>query len=308
VASVRVRLDRPLTGHAPDDASAVARAIRSGHMYTAVDAIASPPALEFTATNERGTAHQGDELAAGGALLLRVRSNAPPEFTTIVYEGLRALTTVRDARDLSVHASDRPGVYWTEIVSTGRRFPQTWIRSNPIYVRGIASPAAPPPPPKSPEARLSLIDEGAATNWNVEHDPRSQASVDVARGEDGLVMRYALSAGANAHQFSGLVAATPNGLRPYDRLAVVARAEHPMRVSVQVRTEDAKERWQRSIYVDTSDQRRTVVFDDMTPVGATSSPRPRLDRIGSVLFVVETTNAKPGSSGRLWVKAATLEK
>src|SRR5262249_5199951 len=163
-----------------------------------------------------------------------------------------------------------------EIVSTGRPVPQTWVRSNPIYVRGVR-PAL-PTAPKTAEVLLSLIDQG--TNWHVEHDPGSQASVDVTREADTpLHVRYALSDGNQA--FSSLVVNTLNGIADYDRLAVVVRAERPMRLSVQLRTEDAKERWQRSIYVDTFDQLRTISFDDMTPIGATSTSQPTLDRIGS---------------------------
>src|SRR6185503_2611469 len=87
VLSLHVRPSRPLSGAATEDAASIMRAIRAGHLYTAIDGVASPPAFEFTATNSLGTVHEGDELGAGGPVMLRVRSNAPPEFTTIVHEG-----------------------------------------------------------------------------------------------------------------------------------------------------------------------------------------------------------------------------
>jgi len=134
--SVHATLEREFSGNAAADAGILMRAIRGGHLYTAVDGVASPPAFEFMASNERGTVHEGDELAVGGPVTLRVRSNAPAEFTTIVHDGMHALTTVRDPQDLTVHAPDKPAVYWVEIVSTGRPHPITWLYSNPIYVRG----------------------------------------------------------------------------------------------------------------------------------------------------------------------------
>ena len=52
--SVHVTPERPLSGASGDaaaDAALVMRAIRAGHLYTAIDGLASPPAFEFTATN-----------------------------------------------------------------------------------------------------------------------------------------------------------------------------------------------------------------------------------------------------------------
>ena len=83
-----------------------------------------------------------------------------------------------------------------------------------------------------------------------------------------------------------------------------------MRVSIQVRAEvpNARpERWQRSVFVDASDRERVVAFDDMTPVGETHTPRPPRASVRNVMFVVDTTNTKPGQSGRIWIKNVRLE-
>src|SRR5262249_52566778 len=52
--SVHVRPDGPLTGNAAEDAKLILGAIRASHLYTAIDAIATPPSLEFTASNASG--------------------------------------------------------------------------------------------------------------------------------------------------------------------------------------------------------------------------------------------------------------
>jgi len=75
--SVRVTPDVAFTGRAADDAVSLMRAIRAGHLYTVVDALASPPSFELTAINQHGTARQGDVLQVGGGVLLHVQSNAP---------------------------------------------------------------------------------------------------------------------------------------------------------------------------------------------------------------------------------------
>ena len=41
--------------------------------------------------------------------------------------------------------------------------------------------------------------------------------------------------------------------------------------------------------------------DDMIGVGTTTSRRPPLNRVESVLFVVDTVTTKPGTSGQIWV-------
>ena len=81
-----------------------------------------------------------------------------------------------------------------------------------------------------------------------------------------------------------------------------------MRLSVQVRADDGSERWARSVYLDASDQEHTVFFDDMVPMGQTRTLKPALSSVRSLLFVVDTTNTKPGASGRVWMKRAALEK
>src|SRR4029077_9839193 len=85
--SVRVAVDRALSGNAVADAAVVMRGIRGGHLYIPLDAVATPPSFEFTAANERGTVHEGDELGVGGPVTLRVRSNAPAGFTTVIRDG-----------------------------------------------------------------------------------------------------------------------------------------------------------------------------------------------------------------------------
>ena len=127
------------------------RAIRAGHLYSAVDGAASPPAFEFTATNALGTAHAGDRtLRPAARSTLHVRSNAPPGFTTTVWNGADdSLSGDHHEQDFSVRF-ETPGagggVYWVEIRATGQVADASLDHSNPIYVRaltlGAGSPAA----------------------------------------------------------------------------------------------------------------------------------------------------------------------
>ena len=121
-----------------------------------------------------------------------------------------------------------------------------------------------------------------------------------------LRFRFGLSGGAAAGQYAALVVDPPEGLARADRVAFTVRAEQPMRLSVQLRSD--RGRWQRSVHVDTVNQDRTVYFDDLTPAGLTETGKPPLAEIRSILFVVDSTNTKPGTSGRVWIVNPRLER
>jgi hypothetical protein len=310
--SVHLSPERALTGEAAVDAAIVTRAIRAGHLYTVVDGAATPPSFEFTATNARGTARAGDQLSVGGTVNLHVRTNAPPEFSTSIRDGTKLMSGDHHEQDFNVTVPEGPGIFWVEIRATGRLPAVPWITSNAIYVRALKS--APADPRKPAVGTQPLLDGAQRTNWRVEHDPTSLAAVDLPSttsagaapsGANEVRLRFGLSGGAAAGQFAALVVdLASSGLEKSDRLAFAVRAEQPMRVSVQLRSDTG--RWQRSIYVDTVSQERTVYFDDLTPEGATDTDKPQLSQIRNILFVVDSTNTRPGTSGRVWITNPAL--
>ena len=307
--SVHVALDSPLSGNAAVDAPALVRALRAGHLYTAVDGIATPPSLDFTASNRLGTAHEGDELAAGSPVTLRVRSNAPPGFTATVWNGANILSADHREPDFTVPAGERPGVYWVEIRSTDRSV--AWIRSNPVYVRDAAPPARSPARPVAAVSQV-LFDGRSMTGWGVEHDTTSLGVVEPAPIVGGieLRLRFGTAGGPPEGQSVALAADLVSGVATHDRVTFTVRSEHPMRVVVQLRSgvgDSNNERWQRSVYVDAVDQEHTVYFDDFLPAGVTHTSVPPLDRIRMLLFTIDMTNTKPGTSGRLWLKRVALQ-
>jgi hypothetical protein len=306
--SVRLRVERPLTGDAKTDAAVVFRAIRGGHLYMAVDGLAAPPAFEFTASNTRGTVRMGDQLAVGGPVTLHVRSNAPNGFATTIWNGATAVTADRREQDFSVTAPAGPAVYWTEIHADGKRSAVPWITSNPIYVRAADTPA---PTPSRPSATGStmLFDGRSTAAWHIESDATSLGAFDVApsiASPQVLRMRFGLASAPATNQFVALAVDAPNGVAPNDRIGFTARADRPMRLSVQLRT--ARSRWVRSVYVDTFNQPHTIFFDDFRPAEAEGAEAVPLRDVKSVLFVVDTTNTKPGMSGRVWITEPVLQR
>jgi hypothetical protein len=223
--------------------------------------------------------------------------------------------------DLTVEADGAPAVYRAEVRSSDPERPRNWLLSNGIYVRGAdaaqtrQSAQAEPPPPTS---IIALFDGQTEAGWHVETDPSSMAAMEVARTLDAaeLRVRFALAGTDAGDERAALVWGTPIGHAPvnvadYARLTFTARAERPMRVSVQFRTANiggTMRRWQRSIFLDTVDGQRTIAFSDLTPSDDSAEGDPPLDQISQILFVVDTVNTKPGTAGRFWVKNAELRK
>jgi hypothetical protein len=307
--SVHVRPGRPLTGDAAGDAIELVQALRRGHVYTAIDGLASPPSFEFTVANARGTASEGDRLEAGGPATLRVRSNAPPSFPTMIWQDDRPIAAITDQVDITQPLLDKPAIYRVDILTPRERGSVPWIISNPIYV-GMTFPPPASPDRKPPSESRPLFDGRTASRWRIETDPTSVAALDVAPVVGGaeLRMRYGLSGGAPVGQFAALAVELPDGAAPADRLTFAARAEHPLRLSVQFHTLGRAGRWERSVYIDEVARERTVYLDDVRPIGATDTRDLAGQDIHDILFVVGTIHTKPGSSGRLWIRAAALQQ
>src|SRR5262249_5903819 len=235
VLSVHVHTERPLSGDAAADGPMLMRAIRAGHLYTAVDAVATPASFEFTATNDRATVHEGDELGAGESITLRVHTNAPSAFTTTVWKNAAPLSDNHHEQDFTVGTTGDPAVYWVETRATGQKNPLTWIRSNPIYVRG-PEPADRAPARPASTLEQPIFDGKSDAGWRVEHDPTSLAAVDPAPivGGAELRFRFGLSGGTPGGQVAALVCDTLKGVAPHDRISFSIRAERPMRISVQL--------------------------------------------------------------------------
>ena len=320
--SVHVRPDAPLStpspgspvpGQAAADAAAILHAIRNGHLYIVVDGLASPPSFVFTAESGGQTAGEGDAVVlpgTGGPITFHVRSNAPSTFTTTVWQGNRVIETTSQP-EVAVKASADPAVYRVEIRAADRPAQPVWVISNPIYVRSVEPPDR--LPDRGPATHATSISEGpTATVWRVEHDPSSTAAIEAtwANREETLRMQYRLAAVRSPQTYAALLTHIPDGVGSNTRLAFTAHADRPMRVSVQLRTAGSAgmpdQRWQRSVYLDTTDRDEVIDFDDLTPIGDPRTWQPALNDIRYVLFVVDTTNTKPGTAGQVWISRPAL--
>jgi len=183
--------------------------------------------------------------------------------------------------------------------------PVPWIVSNPIYVGRQAAVTA--VSDAHPEASVFSLQygNGAASDWIVETSPTSLGALDVVSAVGGmeLSLRYGLGGTASASPSVALAMPAGPAITEHDRLMFTARANRPMRLSVQLRVPkgEAGERWHRSVYLDSSPRMISVYFDDLRARGVTTTPLPPLENVESILFVVDTVNTPVGASGTLWI-------
>ncbi len=292
--SLHVSMPGGPSGQATDDGWALVEAIRAGHLHTVVDARAAPAAFEFTAHAGDETAGEGDSLPNAGPVVFRVRSNAPVYSDVILLRDGREVHRV--ARQSLVYATDKPGTYRVEVrLGRGGRRPQIpWVVSNAIVV-GAAPARGPDPAPAPAVETVQALSPGA---WKSERDGRSAGEVQPT--PTGVTLRFRLGRGAPAGQYSAMAA--PVSIPPgANAVAFDVMADRPMRISVQLRAPGGEEgeRWHRSVYAEPSSRLVVVPIAEMTAAGPTRTPTPRASAVTNLLFVVDTVNTAPGTSGEI---------
>jgi len=294
-----------LSGAAGEDARAVLDAIRRGQVYSTVDGLAGPAALAFSGVSGSNQVIAGGALMPDGPVELRVETNAPRGARIVLFKHGSPVAS-SDVPVLEYAAPPTPGVYRTEVrlAEAPGRPPVPWVVSNPIYVgsEGAPDPSAPARPPATEFVAMHM--DGPAPAWRVEKNPRSEGLLDVVPSVGGtqLSLRYGLGGAMSGGLYVAAVMQLERGLAGYDQLSFTGRAALPMRMSVQLRAPDGTRdrRWRRSVYLDEMARKVTVFFDEMRPVDSASGP-PVLSEVRDVLFVVDTVNTRPGTSGQLWL-------
>jgi hypothetical protein len=288
--STTVTLDRALTGDANADAAAILSGIRDGRVLTTIDALARPAHLELTKDESAST--------------FIARSNAPRDAMVVLRRDGR-IVAEHAAPELSFEASEQYGTYRAEVhlPHAPGDPPVPWIVGNPIYVRpdgwGTTAPAAPLLP------TITLGIQGGP--WHAETDGASTAqAVQTEPPKGPAEFNYRLADGARAGQYAALVIAVGKALTERTHLAIRAHASRPMRVSVQARQPQSGERWQRSIYLDSEVRDLLVPLGEMWPIGTSGAFDP--GTIDTLLFVVDLTNANPGTTGGFTIHDLRIER
>jgi len=177
---------------------------------------------------------------------------------------------------------------WFEVYRTGAPGtpPVPWILTNPVD-----APQPPPAPAVAP------IDGGVAvaTEWRIEKDQTSAGSLTVTT-ESRLAVDYRLHGGARESQFVA-VAGDLTGGAAADQIVFDGQARGPMRLSVQLRFPGADRRWIKSVFLDGHPRTIVVPVGEMVSAERLAGTMPNPATARSLLFVVDLTNAAPGSAG-----------
>ena len=304
--SNHVALDGPLSGEAGADAGRLIDAIRRGRVYSVIDALATPGSLAFSATSGDQTAQFGESITIGGDVLLHASASAPPGTTLVLLRDGQRVHEVTGG-PLETNGGKDPGVYRIEAYTANPPGgpPVPWIVSNPIYAGLAVRPAVPSIP--EPRSRIPARTGEAATEFGandsstvVEIDPLTDPRDRQFTGDPVITWKFTLSPGTPAGQFAAVAVPVSGGLAAFDRVRFRVSGSAPMRVWVQLRAPVGNtERWGRTFYLDEESRIVDVAFATFAAIGVTSSPQAPLDKIDSLLFVVDTLNTLPGKAGSM---------
>jgi hypothetical protein len=300
---------------APRDASAVLSALRDGNVYTVVDGLAGPARLDFHGLVDGARIEMGKSITGGRPVQLVATLIPPVHGSAIVLiRNGRELARTNDGARLArtQPPSATPEAYRVEVrlPEAPGTPPMPWVVGNPIFV-GLPSPS--PPEPERFMGDEAAFD-GTLGKWTIEHARSSEGRVELATGpsieKPALHFTWRLADGPPSGQYAALVlpirGAAGETATDLTDLFVTANSPRPMRLSVQVRIpEGGGLRWQRSIYLDGSRREPAVIaLRDMKAIEAPPGTPLDLSRVDTLLFVVDTVNAKPGSSGEVWISDA----
>lgn len=296
-------VDEGLSGDATTDAARVLAALTSGRSYSSLRAYAWPAGLTFTAQHGDTNYTMGARVRDTSAPLTfqAASANAPGARLTLLHNG-RSLAT--GVGQVSATGVTQPGVYRVEVQLPGREMP--WIVSNPITIEGPQQGGG-PQLLTSPASSEFITFDAASAGWNIEHDPSSSG----ATRTDGnrLQFDYQLGPGISHGQYAAIAHGDDSG-NGIGSIRFVAQASAPMRLSLQIRLPEGRgrsaQRWRRSVYVDTAPRTIELRLQDFEPADRPTARRPIVTPLHSVLFVVDTVNSLPGSSGTLWLSDVAL--
>ncbi len=288
------------------DGASLLRAIREGRLFSTIDGFAQAGPFEFIGRSGSAIARTGEHLDLQGSASLEGRVAAPPD---------AAVLLLRDGMPVSMSNEPRfkvdvvePGAYRVEVRLAGKP-PIPWLLSNPIYV-GLrdrhAAELAPHLPPSASVVRGLNISGAEA-----EADPRSTSTWTPPVSSASAAWAFRLSDGPRAGQYAALRMPV-SGLVDVDRITLRVSADRPMRAWLQLRAPSAAvangQRWGASFYVDSTERDVTLPFDELTPIGVTSTAKPALDQVDSLLIVADTVNSQTGSGNTLRLAKVSLQR
>jgi hypothetical protein len=308
--STAVLLDAPLGADPAADAARVVRALGEGRSYTVIDGVAGPARFEFVARTRAGLRTMGESVPRDEPVTLVARALAPPGTTLRILrngEEVAASSGLHLVHETST--SLRPGEtgagFRVEAVRPGGPGtpPVPWLVSNPIFVERPAPPGAREPARDEPAS--VGIDLRACRS---ERDPVSASEEDSDGSGDRVRWAWRL-AGSSAPAWVALSCAVPPIPGADAAIAFRARADAPIRVSIQLREPagvPVPQRWQRTAYLDADWRQYRVALPSLAPVER-GGPAQASAEARTLLFVVDWTHGLPGMRRTVEIERAGFE-
>ena len=309
---IRVQLEASFSGDPKKDAALLLSSIRQGRVYTAIDALAEPGRFRFEIESVTGATEPGRVVSVADSRTVVLEADLPQGGELRLFkDGSLIAQTTRPS--LRFQTGNQSATYRAEVVisPTPNSLGIPWILSNPIYVGAPSETEIDQPVVETTGTSFALFtDESDVQAWKVEHEETSLVAIDSTPSVDGreLALRYALSS-AESNPFAALVREGVFDLNRFNVIRFLVRGDAAQRLSVQLRDSKAggDVRWVRSVYVDTEPREVSIRLQDMLPVAESSPWPPQAGEPVALMFVVDTLNTFPATSGVLWIDDVRLE-
>ena len=298
VASITVEIGGSPGGDAGVDANALITGLRSGRVFSTLDALATPAHLSFEARTSTGRFPMGSEIDTGQTpASLVARASGPDDAQVVLLADGTPVATAAVGQVLT-HTVEREGVYRVEVRVPTPAGPSTpWVVGNPIYIR---RPAAGTPRRTLRPLDTRHLDLDA---WRVEHDAGSDARFDHAADRVSLAYRMGPSDDAAAVLAYPI---EPARLDAFEAIVFETRADRPTRAVVQLRATDATRdrRWRLSFFAGPETATVTIPIDQLRPV----TPDLPVAPVGAdtLLIGLDRTHAAAAQTGHIAIIAPRL--
>lgn len=275
--------------------------LRNGRSYSIVRAFVEMfPSVEFNATTPLA-----DRIQMGGHVPSGIAGNLIAEIAGMPSTRVDLLRDGRVVKSgqgrVEFDAPGAPASYRVEAYVPGHRVP--WLVTNSIYFNRPEAAGVSGNPGPAPPIQGLRVPPGS---WRIEASATSRGSIENDTS-GGVSWSYRLGDGAPAGQYVAL-ATDASGASALDRIAITAASDTPMRLSLQVRVPGGRDgrRWRKSLYLDREPRTYVISLGELEPVERGSAFRPIVARVQSVLLVLDTVNAVPGSAGVVKIRDVTL--
>jgi PHP domain/Carbohydrate binding domain (family 11) len=309
-------LDRPLSGSASDDASAVLGALRRGRLYLGLTGLAAADGFSFVAEAAGKRYTMGETASLVPGIVLKAGGRMPRGTEVVLRRNGQVLSKATETLEAPVPG---PGVYRVEARIPGQPVP--WVLTNPIYVfddsgRELRTNSAKPPSaPVAPRPAQMVDDFEAKTGFETGVDTKSTVRADMIDPTGGvggtraarLEFRLGLPEPDHPHVFAALVDRTSRDFAGRTGLVFSIRADGEYRIWVQVRDEnpaskdEGTEWWFASVRTSREWQRIALPFSRLRSINPATDGRLDLDKVRAIVFVLDKGSDKPGTAGTIWL-------